>query len=271
MLIRLSVCVLVVVVDTPLFRPFNLHNKVTPHACTKRRIIYYSPEAPHVISLWTIIHQRRHGLFHCVIYQRRQGIFHCGLYMGNSVQCIKITADILRPIVGKTSHHIKKYGRNKMASVMIKQDDMFVSHDAMSLITNTLINATLCVTKKRLEKYTDLKLRTNINVDVRSEGGTVKLLVYRHTLTMQYQNINPHQPLHQKVDVIKILQDRCSNTVSEPEDRQKDVKHTTNTLQRCSYPIHKEDERTEKVRREIPRKGKIRTQKTQNVLSLSGM
>ena len=58
--------------------------------------------------------------------------------MGNSVQCIKITADILRPIVGKTSHHIKKYGRNKMDSVMIKQDDMFVSHDAMSLITNTL-------------------------------------------------------------------------------------------------------------------------------------
>ena len=40
-------------------------------------------------------------------------------------------ADLLAPIVGKTSHHIKnsKHLANEMASIMIEHDDMFLSHD----------------------------------------------------------------------------------------------------------------------------------------------
>ncbi|KAI0229738.1 hypothetical protein LSAT2_019844 [Lamellibrachia satsuma] len=47
---------------------------------------------------------------------------------------------------------------------MIEQDDMFLSHDVVSL-TKTPINETLDITKKQLEIDTKLKLRTNLNVD----------------------------------------------------------------------------------------------------------
>ena len=75
-------------------------------------------------------------------------------------------ADLLAPIVCKTSHHIKnsKHLANEMASIMIEQDEMFLSQD-MSLFTNTLINKTLDITKKQLEIDTKLKLWTNLNVD----------------------------------------------------------------------------------------------------------
>ena len=43
-------------------------------------------------------------------------------------------ADLLAPIVGKTSYHIKnsKHLANKMASIMIEQDEIFLSHDVVS-------------------------------------------------------------------------------------------------------------------------------------------
>ena len=48
---------------------------------------------------------------------------------------------------------------------MIEHDDMFLSYDVVSLFTNTPINETLDVIKKRLEDDTNLKLRTNLDVD----------------------------------------------------------------------------------------------------------
>ena len=76
-------------------------------------------------------------------------------------------ADLLVLIVGKTSHHIKNLKRlaNEMASIMIEQDEMFLSHDVVSLFTNTPINKTLHIIKKQLEADANLKLQTNLNVD----------------------------------------------------------------------------------------------------------
>ena len=69
--------------------------------------------------------------------------------------------------MGKASHYIKnsKHLANEMASIMLEQDDMFLSHDTVSLFTNTPINETRDIIKKRLEDDTELKLRTNLNVD----------------------------------------------------------------------------------------------------------
>ena len=69
--------------------------------------------------------------------------------------------------MGKTSHHIKnsKHLANEMASIMIERDEMFLSHDVVSLFTNTPINETLANIKKQIEADTKLKLRTNLNVD----------------------------------------------------------------------------------------------------------
>ena len=76
-------------------------------------------------------------------------------------------AHLLAPIVGKISHHIKnsKYLVNEMVSIMIEQDEMFLSHDVVSLFTNTPINETLDIIKKHLEADTKLELRTNLSMD----------------------------------------------------------------------------------------------------------
>ena len=51
-------------------------------------------------------------------------------------------ADLLAPIVGKTSHHIKQSKRlaNEMAYTRVEQYDMFLLQDVESLFTNTPIN-----------------------------------------------------------------------------------------------------------------------------------
>ena len=74
-------------------------------------------------------------------------------------------ADLLA--LGKTSHHINnsKHLANEMASIMMEQDDMFLSHDVLSLFTNTPINETLDIIKKQLEADIKLKLRTYLKVD----------------------------------------------------------------------------------------------------------
>ena len=76
-------------------------------------------------------------------------------------------AYLLAPIVGTTSHHIKnlKHLANEITSIMIEQDEMFLSHDVVSLFTNTPIKETLDITKKQLEADTKLKLRTIPNLD----------------------------------------------------------------------------------------------------------
>ena len=48
-------------------------------------------------------------------------------------------ADILAPIVGKSEHHLNnsKDLAKDMDSIMVEEDKMFISHDVVSLFTNS--------------------------------------------------------------------------------------------------------------------------------------
>ena len=48
-------------------------------------------------------------------------------------------ADVLAPLVGKSDHHLNnsKHLAKEMISVMVDEDEMFISHDVVSLYTNT--------------------------------------------------------------------------------------------------------------------------------------
>ena len=56
-------------------------------------------------------------------------------------------ADILAPLVGKSDHHLNnsKHLAKEMISVMVEEDEMFISHDVVSLFTNTPIDLALQV------------------------------------------------------------------------------------------------------------------------------
>ena len=89
-------------------------------------------------------------------------------------------ADLLAPIVGKTTHNItnSKHLASEMTCVMIEQDEMFLSHDVVSLFTNTPIDDTLHIIRKRLEEDSTLKLRTTLQV-----GDIMELLQFIVTTT----------------------------------------------------------------------------------------
>ena len=74
-------------------------------------------------------------------------------------------ADLLGPLVGTTEHHVKnsKELAEELSSVTLEQEDIFNSHDVVSLFTKTPIQETLTIITERLDK--DLKKRTNLEVD----------------------------------------------------------------------------------------------------------
>ncbi|CAH1244343.1 Hypp7269 [Branchiostoma lanceolatum] len=76
-------------------------------------------------------------------------------------------ADLLAPLVGKSVHHIKnsKHLAEEMSTILIEEDDMFLSHDVVSLFTNTPIPETLDIIRRRLQEDRGLKNRTNLQVD----------------------------------------------------------------------------------------------------------
>jgi len=53
--------------------------------------------------------------------------------------------DILAPLMGKTDHHVKNSQEfaTEMASVLLNEGECFVSHDVVSLFTNTPISEAL--------------------------------------------------------------------------------------------------------------------------------
>ena len=89
-------------------------------------------------------------------------------------------ADLLAHIVGKTKHNItnSKHLASEMACVMIEQDEMFLSHDVVSLFTNTPIDDTLHIIRKRIEEDSTLKLRTQLQM-----GDVMELLQFVVTTT----------------------------------------------------------------------------------------
>jgi len=69
--------------------------------------------------------------------------------------------------VGKSDHHLNnsKHLAKEMISVMVEEDEMFISHDVVSLFTNTPIHLVLQVIRKRLEGDTELHTRTHLTVE----------------------------------------------------------------------------------------------------------
>ncbi|XP_072039538.1 uncharacterized protein [Amphiura filiformis] len=89
-------------------------------------------------------------------------------YTGSiAYQTSKALAEILSPMVGKTAHHVTNSRElaEKLATVRIDDEDIFNSHDVVSLFTNTPINKTLELVRDYLDKDTTLKQRTLLNTD----------------------------------------------------------------------------------------------------------
>ncbi len=76
-------------------------------------------------------------------------------------------ADLLVPLVGKSIHHTKnsKHLADEIKNVIIDPEDIFNSHDVVSLFTNTPIVDTLSIIREYLMKDHNLKFRTNLTVD----------------------------------------------------------------------------------------------------------
>ncbi|XP_072030152.1 uncharacterized protein, partial [Amphiura filiformis] len=79
----------------------------------------------------------------------------------------KALADLLNPLIGNTEHHVKnsKELAEDLSGVCIEDNEIFNSHDVVSLFTNTPIKEALDVIKKRLVEDKYLKLRTKLEVD----------------------------------------------------------------------------------------------------------
>ena len=79
----------------------------------------------------------------------------------------KALADLLGPLVGTTEHHVKnsKDLAEELSSVTLEQEDIFNSHDVVSLFTKTPIQETLTIIRQRLDQDQDLKKRTNLEVE----------------------------------------------------------------------------------------------------------
>jgi len=76
-------------------------------------------------------------------------------------------ADILSCVVGKTEHHVKnsKHLAQTLADITLDDDEILNSHDVVSLFTNTPINKSLEVIKKRLITDNAWKDRTKLLVE----------------------------------------------------------------------------------------------------------
>jgi len=74
--------------------------------------------------------------------------------------------DILASLVGKSDHHLNnsKHLAKEMISVMVEEYEIYISHDGVSLFTNTPIHLALQVIRERLEGYTELHTRTCLTV-----------------------------------------------------------------------------------------------------------
>ncbi|XP_072043001.1 uncharacterized protein [Amphiura filiformis] len=76
----------------------------------------------------------------------------------------KELARILGPLVGQTQHHVKnsKDLAEDLAEIMIEQGEEFISHDVVSLFTNTPIDKSLEIIKQRVMDDDTLGERTNL-------------------------------------------------------------------------------------------------------------
>ena len=88
-------------------------------------------------------------------------------YMGSIGYSVsKSLVDILKPLIGNSEYHVQnsKDLADCLGTLHIKQNEVLVSHDVVSLFTNTPIQSTLEIVKRRLEEDEELSDRTNLEV-----------------------------------------------------------------------------------------------------------
>ena len=79
----------------------------------------------------------------------------------------KELANILKPLVGWTSHHLKntKDFIHQIKDVKLLPDETIISYDIKALFTSVPIQPVINIIKNKLEKDKDLKLRTSMSVE----------------------------------------------------------------------------------------------------------
>jgi len=89
-------------------------------------------------------------------------------YMGSiGYRISRALTDILAALVGKSEHHLNnsKHLTKEMISVMVEEDEKFISHDVVSFFINTPIDLALQVIREWLEGDTELHKRTCLTVE----------------------------------------------------------------------------------------------------------
>ncbi|XP_072048492.1 uncharacterized protein [Amphiura filiformis] len=79
----------------------------------------------------------------------------------------KALAEILGPLVGQSEHHVmnSKDLAEELVGILIDDGEEFISHDVVSLSTNTPISEALEIIKRRLTEDRTLGDRTNLTVE----------------------------------------------------------------------------------------------------------
>ena len=79
----------------------------------------------------------------------------------------KELANILKPLVGWTTHHLKntKDFIEQIKDVKLLPDETIISYDIKALFTSVPIQPVINIIKNKLENDKDLKLRTSMSVE----------------------------------------------------------------------------------------------------------
>ena len=83
-----------------------------------------------------------------------------------SYETAKELSRILKPLLGKTTYHVKntKDFIESIQDIKLKTDECLVSYDVEALYTLVPIQPALTITKKKLEEDRELHLRTSMSV-----------------------------------------------------------------------------------------------------------
>ena len=84
-----------------------------------------------------------------------------------SYETAKELAKILKPLIGKSPHHVhnNKDFLDSTKNIKIEDDECIMSYDVTALFTSIPIDTTISIIRKQLEEDRDLKSRTNMTIN----------------------------------------------------------------------------------------------------------